>query len=346
MKKRFSLEKFIRKQREKLFILAVAFVVVLSIPIGFRLNHRNDPVILGVSFSIKAANELGLDWKKTYLSLLDEVQVKQVRLMSYWDLGEPANNEYMFDDLDWQIDQANRHNVSVSLAVGQRQPRWPECHIPSWTDEVDEATRNNELLEYIEIVVNRYKDNPAVTSYQVENEAANSNFGICPDYNEDLLEQEIKLVKRLDTDADVITNVGDQLGFITGGPAEYADKVGFSIYHNAYTEVFGRQLGYRFFLPSHWHSGRAALIEGGLGKPVLVHELQAEPWGPRATQDLTIEEQDRSMSADRIRSQVEFAKQSGIKEIYLWGGEWWYWRHTKFDDDYLWQTVKDIYSEN
>ena len=346
MKKRFNIRKLTKKYREPLYLLVIMFVVVFSTPIAYQLHNRDTEVRLGVSFSIKASEDLGLDWKKNFLALLDEVQVKHVRLMSYWDLGEPADDEFMFEDLDWQIDQATRHNVSVTLAVGQRQPRWPECHIPRWVEDLDETNRQTQLLEYIGVVVDRYKDFDAVESYQVENEAANSAFGECPPYDPDFLTEEIALVQSLDEDSDVITNVGDQLGFITGGPAELADKIGFSMYNNAYTELFGRPFGYTFFLPSEWHSGRAALVEGLINKPVFVHELQAEPWGVRATRDLTIEEQDRSMNADRIRSQVNFAKRSGIKEIYLWGGEWWYWRLVEFGDKDLWNTVKDIYQEN
>lgn len=301
---------------------------------------------MGVSFSVKYAKELGLDWQRAYLALLDEVGVKHLRLMSYWDVGEPVDDEYVFDDLDWQIDQAQRHNATVTLAVGQRQPRWPECHVPDWAQDLSGQAYQDEVKEYIAQVVERYRDSPAIISYQVENEASNTLFGVCPEYDPDFLTEEIMLVKSLDPSADVITNVSSQNGLTLRGPVNYVDRVGFSIYHNAHFETFGRTYGWRFLFPSQWHSYRAGIIEGVKGKDVFVHELQAEPWGPEATVNLSLEEQNKTMNAEQLKAIVKYTEQSGIKEMYLWGGEWWYWRLTEFNDKVLWETVKDLYLAN
>jgi len=347
MKKRWSIHLFYKQHIQALFVLFVLAITILSVPFSYQLKHRNDSVQLGASFSTKYAQELGIDWRRAYLSLLDEVGVKRLRLMSYWDLGEPANNQYVFDDLDWQIDQASRRGVDVTLALGQRQPRWPECHVPAWVSELDEEAARSELLHYINEVVRRYRDQPSIVSYQVENEAANSLFGHCPDYDPDFLTSEIELVKSLDPSATVITNVSNQSGTPLKGPVKSADAVGFSIYKRAHFEAFGKQNGWSFwYVPSQWHSARAAIVEGFIGKDTFIHELQAEPWGPEATVNLSIEEQNKTMDPEQLRSIVEFAKQTGMKEAYLWGAEWWYWRLTEFNDDILWETVKDIYSES
>ena len=84
-----------------------------------------DPV-LGVSFSQKRATELGLDWKANYTALLDDMHVPTFRLMSYWDLHEPVRGQFDFSSLDWQISEAAKRGATVSLAIGLRQPRWPE----------------------------------------------------------------------------------------------------------------------------------------------------------------------------------------------------------------------------
>lgn len=328
-----------------LYVSAVLLVVVVSIPVGYQLHHRNDPTELGVSYSIKYADELGIDWKQGYLALLDEVGIKRLRLMSYWDLHEPANDEFMFDDLDWQIDQATRHNATVTLALGQRQPRWPECHVPRWLDALDNNSKQAQLLEYIEEVVTRYRDNPTVVSYQIENEAANRLFGECPEYDPAFLEKEIELIRSLDPTATIITNVSNQSGTPMFGPVKMADAVGFSIYKNAHFDAFGQQNGWSFwYVPSQWHSLRAAIVDGVVGADTFVHELQAEPWGPQATVNLSDDEQAKTMNPEQLLTNVAFAQQTGMKEIYLWGGEWWYWRLTEFDDEKLWQTVKDVYA--
>lgn len=344
MKKiRPDFKKFTAKHKQGLFLLGVFSISILSIPYGYRFKNRNDPVIMGVSFSVKYAEELGLDWKKTYLAMLDDLGIKHLRLMSYWDVGEAINDNYNFDDLDWQLDQAQRHGADVTLAVGQRQPRWPECHIPKWADELDQKTYRRELLEYITVVVDRYKDDSTVISYQVENEASNTLFGICDEYDPEFLAQEIQLVKKLDPGADVITNVSSQNGLTLRGPVNHADRIGFSIYHNAHFETFGQTYGWRFLFPSQWHSYRAAVLEGVKGKDIFVHELQAEPWGPEATVNLSSEEQAKTMNPDQLRAIVEYTKQTGIKEMYLWGGEWWYWRYTNFNDRELWDVARDLY---
>jgi hypothetical protein len=90
-----------------------------------------------------------------------------------------------------------------------------------------------------------------------------------------------------------------------------------------------------------YHRLRAAVIEAIQHRPIIVHELQMEPWGPVDTKNLTVAEQDRSMSVDQIKNNFRFARQIGIKEMYLWGGEWWYWRMVNGNDPTIWDTVKE-----
>ncbi len=345
MKLRWNPKAFCKKHRQGLFIGAILFAVWLSVAFGYRLQHRDDPTVLGVSYSIKYADELGIDWQKGMLALMDEIGVKHFRLMSYWDLSEKTEDEYEFDDLDWQFDQAERHEATVSLAIGQRQPRWPECHIPEWAKQLDDTAYEAELMEYIRTVVERYKDSPALESYQVENEAANNVFGDCEKYDPDLLERELKFVRELDPDTTIITNASSQNGHTIRGPVNFADKVGFTIYHNAHFEAFGNQYGWRYLFPSHWHSWKAGIISGLKDVDIFIHELQAEPWGPEATVNLSSEEQDKTMNPEQLRAIINYSEQTGIKEMYLWGAEWWYWRLNEFGDKELWGTVKDIFNE-
>lgn len=329
------------------FIFLVVLLVFSSTGFSYQIRGAKKQTELGVSFSKKYADELGIDWKRAYLALLDDIGVKNLRLMSYWDLHEPEQDNYDFSDLDWQIDQANRHNVNVSLSIGERQPRWPECHVPDWAKTLPVKERQSHLLNYIDVVVTRYKDQPAIASYQIENEVANRLFGECDAYDRDFYAQEINLVKNLDQDATIISNVSNQSGIPYFGPVNQVDKVGFSIYKKAHFEAFGEQRAWSFwYIPSLWHSTRAGLTEGFTGKQTFVHELQAEPWGPKATVDLSFEEQNKTMDSNQLKSIVNFAKSTGMNEIYLWGGEWWYWRLSEFNDKQLWQTVRDFYQSN
>jgi hypothetical protein len=84
---------------------------------------------------------------------------------------------------------------------------------------------------------------------------------------------------------------------------------------------------YRHTIQKPWlHRLRRFIIEKIIGKPVFIHELQLEPWGHRAIWEMTTEEQALSMSAQRIRFNIDFAQRVGAYPIDLWGAEWWYWR--------------------
>lgn len=343
--KRSRFTSLLKRFREPLFILVITILTFFLIGTGYQGKYDGREMKLGVSFSLKYARELNIDWQKAYLAALDELGVKHLRIMSYWDELEYEDDMFYWGELDWQIDQAERHGAKITMAIGLKQPRWPECHAPEWVADADQETFRAEIKEYISQVVLRYKDNPTIESYQIDNEASNDVFGECPDYEADFLQEEIDLVRRLDDSKLIITNVSNQSGLPMFGPVESADKVGLSVYKNAHFELAGRVWYWNFwYVPSEWHSMRAALIEGLDNKPVFIHELQTEPWGPDITANLSLEEQNKSMNVDQIVDSVEFAKQIGTDEIYLWGAEWWYWRKTEFNDKELWQTMRTLFA--
>jgi hypothetical protein len=297
----------------------------------------------GVSFSIKYANELGLDWKANYLALLKDLQFKNLRLMSYWDMSEPTKGQYDFKDLDWQFEQANKNGVKVSLAIGFRQPRWPECHEPEWAKQlpIESPQWRAALNNYTEVVVKRYKDNPALISYQLENEAKNNWFGECRGASapSDRLNAEFDLVKKLDPNHPTMMSLSDQHGLPLGTPVP--DAYGFSIYRIVYSTNTPIHFYVTYPTTIWYHRLRAAFVNHVKDRPVYIHELQMEPWGPSATKNLTIEEQNRSMSASQIHKSVDYTRKTGIDDIYMWGGEWWYWRKEKFNDPSIWNAVRD-----
>src|SRR3989338_4044696 len=92
----------------------------------------------GVSFSRFHADELKLDWKETYLALLDDLCVRNFRFSAHWPLTEPEKDKYNFSELDFQMSEAHSSGASVILAVGRRLPGWPECHIPDWAMELSD----------------------------------------------------------------------------------------------------------------------------------------------------------------------------------------------------------------
>jgi hypothetical protein len=291
----------------------------------------------GVSFSVKQARNLGVDWKANYQAILDDLHFKRLRLMSYWDESEASRGQFNFDDLDWQFKEADKRGVKISLAVGLRQPRWPECHQPTWATQLSGNAWKQALDAYMEVVIKRYKDSPALDSYQLENEGMNNWFGTCDAPDRQRLIEEFNLVKQWDPDHKVIMSLSDQHGLPLGQPIP--DEYGFSVYRVVWNNKIP-PAGYILYpTPIWYHRMRAALITAIQHRPVMVHELQMEPWGPVDTKYLSVDEQNRSMSPDQIRKSFLFARQLGIKQMYLWGSEWWYWRKVN-GDPIIWNTVK------
>ena len=66
--------------------------LLLSLPMLFFIRQRPIPaedIEFGVTFSNKYATQLGLDWQDAYIKTLDDLNVKKLRLIAYWDETEP-----------------------------------------------------------------------------------------------------------------------------------------------------------------------------------------------------------------------------------------------------------------
>lgn len=302
----------------------------------------------GVSFSIQYAEELGNDWKANYLALLNDLHFKRFRLMSYWDQIEPQSGKYDFRDLDWQVNQAEAHGAKVSLAIGLRQPRWPECHEPDWAKAmpVESSQWRKALYNYITTVVNRYKNNPAIESYQLENESANNWFGACRQgpAPKGRLDYEFAMVKRLDPKHPVWMSLSDEHGFPLGTPVP--DAYGFSIYRIVYSTQSPIHFYLTYPITDWYHRLRAWAIVHIKHRPTFIHELQLEPWGSKPTEYLTIAQQNQSMSTRQMKESIMFARKTGIQLEYMWGGEFWYWRLTHFHDPGPWNVIKQTLAQS
>ena len=164
-----------------LFLLFFSLFFVGSVP-------QADKIAWGVNFSQKHSQSLGLDWKENYLALLDDLKVKNIKLAAHWDLIEPQENQFNFQDLDWQLEKAEEKGAKIILAIGMKTPRWPECHIPEWAKNKSKQEQQKEILKMLENIVLRYKDSPTIKYWQVENEPF-FPFGDCPWVDKDFLKK-------------------------------------------------------------------------------------------------------------------------------------------------------------
>ncbi len=251
------------------------FFILISLFIYFNIPVKNkiDKVDLGVTFSLRYAQDIGLDWRENYLAILDDLGVQKIRLPIYWDLVEEKEGEYNFSDIDWQIAEAEKRDVEIILVVGKKVPRWPECAIPEWVKS-DKIKRETALIKFIKIVVERYKDSDTVKYWQVENEPFLA-FGNCCEFDINLLEREIETVKQLDNTRQIIITDSGELSFWIRA-AKRADVFGTTMYFNVCGERWGcykYPIGPRFFLFKKWLIKKFAEQSNS-----IVIELQAEPW--------------------------------------------------------------------
>lgn len=275
----------------------------------------------GVSVSVKQCRAFGIQPKDCMTWLAKDCGFKRFRLMSYWNEIEAEQGRYDFAELDRQIALAEKYDAEVSLCLGARQPRWPENHWPDWALTLTKEERTTALLLFIEKVVTRYKDKKHITGYQLENEALLKGFGLHSEIDRKRLREEFALVKELDPNTPIIMSTSNTWGIPLRRPIP--DLVGFSYYQVHFS---ARRQRYHTAFHKPWlHRMRAWMIQLLWHRPSIIHELQLEPWGPKAIWEMPFKEQMRSMSPAQIKQNLSLAHQTQLKTIDLWGGEWWYW---------------------
>jgi hypothetical protein len=130
-------------------------------------------------------------------------------------------------------------------------------------------------------------------------------------------------------------------GIATGQPVP--DEYGISVYRRLWSPLVRRYVTYPF--PAWYYAARSGLMQLIDGRPSLIHELQAEPWGPADITTMSIAEQNKSMNATSLKQRVSFAEATGMRSINLWGAEWWYYRKVKLHDPSLWNAAQQIYAD-
>ena len=329
-----------KKNLKKLLLGLITVSIIFAGDFLFGLAPKAKEITWGVNFSQKHAESLGLDWQNTYSALLDDLSVRNLKLITYWDLIEPKEGKLDFEDLDWQIKKAEEKGVKVFLVIGIKTPRWPECHEPEWVKAQSAELKSQSLLKYIETLVNRYKDSPAIWAWQVENEPF-LKFGECPwPPDEELLGKEIALVKKLDPEKPVVISGSGEWSFWIR-EAKIGDMVGITMYKIVWISQFERYLKYPFSPLFYWL--KAKTVEKMLEKKVMVVELQTEPWGPTLLYDSPLNEQQKTMNLDQFKRNIDFAKKTGLDEFYLWGAEWWFWMKEKQDQPEIWNEARKLF---
>lgn len=339
----------------KKIIKTIVWVILILIIITVLCHLFIKPpeakeITWGVNFSQKQTELLGLDWKETYLALLTDLEIKNIRLSSDWDKREPEENKYQFNDLDWQIQKAGDYGAKVILTMGIKTLRWPECHIPDWAKNLSIKEQQEKVLRLLEKTVSRYKDSEIISAWQIENEPFFS-FGICPPEDKDFFKKEIELISSISKKPIIATYSGEMSFWFES--EELSDIVGISMYKRVWFDspeylikifkgkITGTYIHYPF--PPGFYWIKAKIVERLFNKKVIVTELQAEPWSKAILKDLSSEEQEKTMNLEKFKENIDFAKKTGFDEFYFWGGEWWYFMKEKRNSPEIWNEAKKLW---
>ena len=307
-------------------IAGTGLTVVMALYLIFGRGGEAEEIVWGVSFDPYYAESLGLDWQRTYLDLLDELGVRNFRLVAFWDELEPEDERFDFERLDFQISEAEKRGARVVLAVGRRLPRWPECHIPDWARGLSEERQLEEVLELLPRIVDRYKDSPALEYWQAENEPYVGFFGECSGPSAPFARAGIRVIESRDPGRPILVTDSGEIS--TWWPASrLSDHLGISMYRKAYEGRYTHlYYSYQPFFPQWYYRVKANFYRSlGLLETVFVSELQAEPWGRRPLTEISLEEQYETLDPDQLRYNLDFARSAGFDRIYLWGAEWWFY---------------------
>lgn len=337
-----------------IFLITVIIALAIIVFIWFfapmyspNVQERNkNGITWGIDFSQSQAEYLQLDWKKAYLAIINDLKARNIKLHTNWNWVEGEKDKFFFDDIDWQIKQAERNKVKIIYVIGMKTGRWPECHIPSFAENLPKEQQQEELLKYVSEVVSRYKNSKSILYWQIENEPF-LKFGVCPSwyYHDDaFLKSEIDLIKIIDPSRKIVVSESGELSSWNKA-ASVADIVGITMYRNSWPAenlTFG--INPYSFLSPQIYADKAALIKKSFGKNIICVELQAEPWAGKPLMESSLQDQFVSMNPKLFLENIQFARQTGLRTFYFWGSEWWYWLKEKQSKPEIWNEAKNLFA--
>lgn len=321
-----------------IFLLFLVYILKIAKHYPRDITLKYDQGLFGVTYSKKYAESIGLDWREAYIEILDDLQVKKIRIPVYWDEIEEVPGVFIFSDYDFLIEEAEKRNVKVILNFGMRVARWPECHIPVWAAELDKDNLQKKVLLMLDAVIENFKNNSAIVYWQLENEPLLNSFGVCPRSDYSFLKRELDLVKKMD-DRPIVISATGELSFWSR-EAKIADIFGTTMYRVVHNPVVGY---IKYPYPSSFYRFKAKLAGIDLDRAIVV-ELQAEPWIPKEDifniSDIGYQ---KSFNLDQFKANVQFAINTNFREVYLWGVEWWYFKHKIGGNSEYWNFAKTLF---
>ena len=326
---------------------------------------------LGISFRPPQLEVFGLDMRTTLQTLLT-YPLQMIRLGAYWKRIEPEPGVFLTDELDWQIDAAERAGVQIILCVGALKTfSYPEFFVPAHhlTQPLREGTLIKpsaypELLtaaiEFSTRIVERYKQRKAIVAWQVEHEAVDP-LGIEHTWRLDasFIAKEVEAIRKADPTRPIMMN-----GFLpTSIPVQFsqwwqtrdqgdslamaqhmADIVGIDYYPCHALAALGAKTLYLDGSKRSWHQRNVEQLfvsTHAHNQKLMVSEGQAEPWEAVTVPPNPVKQGMYSCMPEQIINTYNTWmrwSQSQTNSLYaylFWGAEYWMLRQQSGDASYM-----------
>jgi GH35 family endo-1,4-beta-xylanase len=299
----------------------------------------------GFTYSDQYAKYLGLSQLNPLDNILARYNFNTVRICVYWNQTETKKGKFNFSAVDKQIKICKKHNTKVVLAVGRKAPRWPEFHEPTYikkylnskqsTKEKEKYLKEN-LYEFLQKTIKKYKDENIVKIFQIENEPF-FNFGISPlKISKEFYKDEIEYVKTLTTKPVMCSDSFDNGTYKNfDGLVNY---LGLNLYFLVWSDTSKKYVKVGNTKSYFKNQSKNTNLN------YIISELQAEPWGNgKGILDMTKEELNLSINSNQLIKNYNWAKDLNVKEVWFWGVEYWEYL-VKQGDDSLQKTALKIIS--
>ena len=308
-------------------------------------------VALGTSFAPWRAQALGLDHRVAFERIC-AMRFALVRLSASWrDVAQ-----FGYAGLDWLLGEAERVGQPVLLTVGMKALGWPEFYLPAGMDPGKAAVQRRAIV-HVRDLVRRYRDNPMLVAWQIENEPFNRSGPQALSIPRRMVRAEADAIRSLDGTRPLVvtgfthfdagidrSSSRDQSSWKHRlGLAPPAEREALSILHRG--DVLGldvyRAIGW-LDAEGHQRLAHAApdqfaavaswqRIARQQGKRLWVTEAQAEPWEARRQTHAD----PLSLHPEAIGALVKQLVGVGVETILLWGSEYWLWRADSGDPRWI-----------
>ena len=297
--------------------------IVFALSTWYNYKESNKELIWGMSWSTKRAQTLGLsaDTTANLDAILNEIPIRRLQLMSYWDVGEPEKGTFNFSQLEEQFAVARRRGLRVSLQLGLHQSVSPFCHQPAWTQTLDQTELTIHLQHYLQRLIERFDNEVNLVQYQLEPEIFRVADGTCTHQLQVAdLDELYQFVTTL-TEKEVAVSLANNRPIVR---RQTPNAGGFGLRLTPYAQPEEKWYQLQRTLPARYYNflaGNFSIFHSS--SRFFIRQLVIEPVD------------NLPFSAELLQQRLDYAASSNLKTIDLQGAEWWLQQTQQGDNSLL-----------